>query len=119
MVHLPVVIVGGSVGVWMFYVQHQYEDTYWRHRADWSYVDAALYGSSYYRLPKIFQWFTANIGLHHIHHLDSRIPNYRLQQCHDENPGLQCARTISAWESLACLSYKLWDEDKRQMVGYP
>ena len=118
-IHPPIVILGGSIGVWMFYVQHQYEDTYWRHREDWSYVDAALHGSSYYRLPKIFQWFTANIGLHHVHHLDSRIPNYLLQQCHDQNPGLHCVRTISAWESLSCLSYKLWDEDQRQMVGFP
>ncbi len=119
MVQLPIVIVGSSAGVWLFYVQHQYEDTYWRNRSEWSYVEAALYGSSYYRLPKVLQWFTANIGLHHIHHLDSRIPNYRLQNCLDDNPELNCAPTLSVWKSLSCATLKLWDEDERQMVGFP
>jgi omega-6 fatty acid desaturase (delta-12 desaturase) len=119
LVQLPILILGSSAGVWLFYVQHQYEDTYWRHHPDWSYVDAAMYGSSYYRLPKILQWFTANIGLHHIHHLDSRIPNYRLQNCLEENPELNCAPTLSLWESLSCAGFKLWDEQQGQMVGFP
>jgi omega-6 fatty acid desaturase (delta-12 desaturase) len=119
LVQLPIMLIGSSAGVWLFYVQHQYEETYWRHHSDWSYVDAALYGSSYYRLPKVLQWFTANIGLHHIHHLDSRIPNYRLQNCLDEVPELNCARTITLWESFSCAMYKLWDEEQCQMVGFP
>ena len=118
LVQLPIVLISSSAGVWLFYVQHQYEDTYWRHRSDWSYVEAALYGSSYYRLPKILQWFTANIGIHHIHHLDSRIPNYRLQRCMDENPELNCAPTLSLWESIPCAMLKLWDEEGQQMVGF-
>lgn len=119
MVQLPIVIIGSSAGVWLFYVQHQYEETYWRQRSEWSYVEAALHGSSYYRLPKVLQWFTANIGLHHIHHLDSRIPNYRLQKCLNDNPELNCAPTLSIWESLSCALLKLWDEEQRQMVGFP
>jgi omega-6 fatty acid desaturase (delta-12 desaturase) len=118
-IHLPVVVLGGSIGVWLFYVQHQFEDTYWRQHADWDYGEAALTGSSYYRLPKVLQWFTANIGLHHIHHLDSRIPNYRLQQCLDKHPEFSRVRSLSFWESLSCLRLKLWDEEERQMVGFP
>lgn len=103
----------------LFILQHQYVDAYWRSHSQWDYVAAALSGSSYYRLPKVLPWFTANIGLHHIHHLDSRIPNYRLQRCVDEHPDLRVGRMLSLWESWFCLSMRLWDEQKGQMVGFP
>ncbi len=115
----PVTVLASSFGVWMFYVQHQYEDAYWQPHAEWDYVEAALAGSSYYRLPRVLQWFTANIGLHHLHHLDSRIPNYRLPQCLAEHPELRAERSLSLWESLSCASLKLWDEEQGRMVGFP
>jgi len=119
LVHLPVAWLASSVGVWLFYVQHQYETTYWQYQDRWEYVPACLEGSSYYQLPKVLQWLTANIGLHHIHHLDSHIPNYRLQECFDENPDLQTAHRLTIGESLACVKLKLWDEDTARMVGFP
>lgn len=119
MIHGPVIVLASSMGVWMFYVQHQYEDTYWRSHDRWDYVAAALSGSSYYRLPRVLQWFTANIGLHHLHHLDSRIPNYLLPQCLAEHPELQAERTLSLWESFSCVSLKLWDEEQGRLVGFP
>lgn len=116
-IHIPVVALAASAGVWLFYVQHHFEDTYWRRHGEWRYADASLQGSSYYRLPQPLRWLTANIGLHHIHHLDSRIPNYRLQQCYDENPGLQTVPPLSLWASLDCARLRLWDEDHGRMVG--
>ena len=118
-VHMPVVALASSVGVWLFYVQHHYESTYWERRENWRYDDAGLEGSSFYELPKMLQWFTANIGLHHIHHLDSQIPNYRLQACYDENPQLQQVKRLTIRESMACASLRLWDEDAQCMVGIP
>jgi omega-6 fatty acid desaturase (delta-12 desaturase) len=110
--------LAGIAGVWMFYVQHQFEGTYWEPQAEWSYVEAALRGSSYYKLPKILQWFTGNIGLHHIHHLSPRIPNYNLQACHDANPPLQDVPTITLLPSFKSLTFKLWDEDQHRLVGF-
>ncbi|HET7376721.1 MAG TPA: fatty acid desaturase [Anaerolineae bacterium] len=110
--------IAGVAGVWMFYVQHQFEGTYWEPQAEWSYVEAALRGSSYYKLPKILQWFTGNIGLHHIHHLSPRIPNYNLQACHDSNPPLQDVPTITLWPSFKSMAFKLWDEDNHRLVGF-
>ena len=86
LVQAPTALLAGAAGVWLFYVQHQFEDTYWESTEDWSYADAALRGSSYLKLPKVLQFFTGNIGLHHVHHLSARIPNYNLQRAHDENP---------------------------------
>ena len=114
----PVMMLAAGVGVWLFYVQHQYEDAFWERREDWDYVQAAMAGSSYYRLPKVLQWFTGSIGLHHIHHLDSRIPNYRLQQCHDAHPELQQVTEFSLLESISCIRAKLWDEEQHKMVGF-
>jgi omega-6 fatty acid desaturase (delta-12 desaturase) len=119
LIHFPVIVIGASLGVWLFYMQHQYENAYWRPHGQWDYVAAALDGSSHYRLPKVLQWFSANIGLHHIHHLDSRIPNYRLQRCVDEHPELKATRALSIWESLSCLSMRLWDEAQGRMIGFP
>ena len=118
LVHLPVLMVTGTVGVWLFYVQHQFEDTYWKEHADWSYFDAGLQGSSYLVLPKPLQWVTASIGIHHIHHLSARIPNYRLQECLDENPQLQHVTRISIWDGIKTLRLALWDEDSRRLVSF-
>jgi omega-6 fatty acid desaturase (delta-12 desaturase) len=99
-------------------VQHQFDGTYWQYKEEWDYFNAGMLGSSYYKLPRVLQWFTANIGLHHIHHLDSRIPNYRLQECHDENPIFQKATVMTFFESFSCISLKLWDEKRGNMISF-
>jgi omega-6 fatty acid desaturase (delta-12 desaturase) len=114
----PIIVIAGAAGVWLFYVQHQYEDTYWRSREEWDYGTAALMGSSFYKLPRIVQWFSGNIGFHHIHHLSPKIPNYKLQRCHEENPLFQESKALRFWESLKTASLRLWDEDQRRMVGF-
>jgi acyl-lipid omega-6 desaturase (Delta-12 desaturase) len=118
LVHAPVFLVAGTLGVWLFYVQHQFRDTYWEHESAWDYVEAGSKGSSYYALPAVLAWFTGHIGLHHIHHLTSRIPNYRLQRALEENPELQRVTRLTPWRSLACVFYKLWDEEQGRLVGY-
>lgn len=118
LVQLPITLLASSAGVWLFYVQHQFEDTYWEHHPDWQYAIAALQGSSYYKLPKVLQWFTGNIGLHHIHHLSPKIPNYNLQKCHDDNPLLQQVTVVTLWESLKTIPLKLWDEEERRLVSF-
>jgi omega-6 fatty acid desaturase (delta-12 desaturase) len=118
MIHLPVILVAATVGIWFFYVQHQFEDAYWEHNETWDFATAALQGSSYFKLPKVLQWFSGNIGLHHIHHLSARIPNYYLQKCHDETPLFQNAHIITLGSSLKTLSLHLWDEEQRKMVGF-
>jgi omega-6 fatty acid desaturase (delta-12 desaturase) len=119
LVMAPVVIIAGAVGVWLFYVQHQYEDTYWRRGKEWDYATAALQGSSYFKLPRILQWFSGNIGFHHIHHLAPKIPNYKLERCHNETPAFQQSPTLTLWASLKSASLKLWDEEQEKMVGFP
>ena len=118
LVHLPIFLISTTAGVWMFYVQHQFEDTYWEHHPDWKYAAAALQGSSYYKLPRLLQWFTGNIGLHHIHHLSPMIPNYNLQRCYDENPLMRHVTVVTFFESLKTMSLKLWDEERRVLVGF-
>jgi len=118
MVQLPVTALASALGVWLFYVQHQFRDTYWEHEEHWDYVAAGIRGSSYYALPRVLQWLTGNIGLHHIHHLNSRIPNYRLQRAFDENPELQRVTHLTLWQSLKCIFFKLWDEEHGRLVGY-
>ena len=103
--------------MWLFYVQHQYENVYWERHDEWDYADAALYGSSFYKLPRILQWFTGNIGFHHIHHLSPRIPNYELEKCHTENPMFQ-VEPLTLRTSLKSLRIRVWDEDRHKMVGY-
>ena len=117
-IQVSVLMIAGSVGVWLFYVQHQFEGAYWERRGKWDYVTAALHGSSYYRLPKVLQWFTGNIGFHHIHHLSPGIPNYNLEKCHKADPLLQAARHITLLDSLKSISYRLWDEQRQKWVGY-
>ena len=119
LVQLPVTLLSTSLGVWLFYVQHQFEPTYWEHDDLWAYDAAALQGSSYYRLPKFLQWATGNIGLHHVHHLLPRIPNYRLQRVLDEHPELRQVPTLTLLDSLRCVSLTLWDERTRRLVPFP
>ncbi len=114
----PSAILAGSVGIWLFYVQHQFEDAYWQSAADWSYSDAALRGSSYLKLPRVLQFFTGNIGLHHVHHLNSRIPNYNLQRAHDENPIFLHVPTLSLSDALRAVRLKLWDEEHGKLVTF-
>jgi omega-6 fatty acid desaturase (delta-12 desaturase) len=118
LVHLPVMTLTGTIGVWLFYVQHQFEDTYWEEHADWSYFDAGLQGSSHLVLPKPLQWITASIGIHHVHHISARIPNYRLQQCLDENPELQHVTRITIWQGIKALGLSLWDEDSGRLISF-
>ncbi|MCZ6918250.1 MAG: fatty acid desaturase [Gemmatimonadetes bacterium] len=118
LIQLPITLISGSLGVFLFYVQHQYEDTYWRYHEGWEYYAAGLQGSSHYVLPKVLQWLTGNIGIHHIHHVSSRIPNYRLQQALDENPELQQVTRLSVGASVRTLWMTLWDEDERRLVGF-
>lgn len=118
MIWLPILLLSGSAGVWLFYVQHQFEDTYWRGGGEWDYATAAVMGSSYFRLPRVFQWFTGNIGFHHVHHLSPRIPNYRLEVCHRENPELQRVTTLTIGQSIRTMRLKLWDEETGRLVGF-
>ena len=110
--------ISGGAGIWLFYVQHQFEDTYWRSGEDWDYTDSAMQGSSFYRLPAVLNWFSGNIGYHHIHHLSSRIPNYHLKACHEAEPFFQQVPVLTLRTSLKSLSLRLWDEDAGKLVGY-
>jgi omega-6 fatty acid desaturase (delta-12 desaturase) len=114
----PIMVLGSAAGTWLFYVQHQFEDAYWRPHRTWDFTESALEGSSYYRLPAALQWFTGNIGFHHIHHLNSRIPNYHLPACYAAEPAFRQAVTFGFWQSLRCASLKLWDEEERRMVTF-
>ena len=118
LVEAPLIPLAGGTGIWLFYVQHQFEPTYWQRSRDWSYADAALRGSSYLRLPKGLQFFTGNIGLHHVHHLSPIIPNYNLQRAHDENPIFHSVPKLSFWDGLRAVRLKLWDEDAARLVTW-
>ncbi len=118
-IYLPVMIIAAWIGNWLFYVQHQFGDTYWEREGDWDFHTAALRGSSYFELPPVLQWFSGNIGLHHVHHLCSRVPNYRLQLCLDSAPELhRIAKRITLRDSWGCWRLALWDEQRRLMVGF-
>jgi len=116
--YVPALLMAGAIGVWLFYVQHQFEHTYWESSADWDFHSAALAGCSFYDLPRPLQWLTCDIGLHHIHHLSSRIPNYRLRDCFEENPMLQRVKRLGLRESLRCARLAIWDEDSRRLVAF-
>jgi omega-6 fatty acid desaturase (delta-12 desaturase) len=118
LIQAPVALLAGSVGVWLFYVQHQFEDTYWQSADGWSYADAALRGSSYLKLPKVLQFFTGNIGLHHVHHLSTKIPNYNLQRAHDENEIFHAVPTLSLRDGLRTVRLKLWDEESGKLITW-
>ncbi len=119
LVHLPVLVIAGAVGVWLFYVQHTFETAYWSRHESWSRHQAAVAGSSYYDLPRVGHWFTGNIGYHHLHHLAPLIPNYRLRAAFMSSPLLQRAPRLTILNSLRCARMKLWDEDQQRMVGFP
>ncbi len=118
LIQLTVLAVAGGVGVWMFYVQHQFEGVYWERGEDWDYTAAALQGSSFYKLPKILQWFSGNIGFHHIHHLSPRILNYNLERCHRSHPMFREVKPITLFPSLKSFMLRLWDEKLKKLVGY-
>jgi omega-6 fatty acid desaturase (delta-12 desaturase) len=116
--YLPVILLAASIGMWLFYVQHQFEDTYWEPSTHWDHQAAALEGCSFYDLPALLHWMTGYIGYHHVHHLSSRIPNYRLRECHEQNPELHRAKRLTLLDSLKCTRLALWDEDARKLVGF-
>lgn len=115
---LTVLGIAGAAGVWLFYVQHQFEGVYWARKQDWDFTKAALEGSSFYKLPKVLQWFSGNIGFHHIHHLSPSIPNYSLERCHNKVPMFREVKAITLWEGFKAMGYRLWDEQRHKLVGY-
>ncbi len=118
MLYIPIISVAGAIGIWMFYIQHQFEDTVWANEADWQLHSAALHGSSFYDLPAALTWMTGNIGIHHVHHLNSRIPFYRLTQVLADHPELTEIARLDFWDSLACINLNLWDEDQKRLVSF-
>ena len=117
-VQVPVTLTAASIGVWLFYVQHQFEDTHWSEPPDWSVHEAALHGSSHYDLPPVLRWFTANVGIHHVHHLVSRIPFYRLGEVLRTYPEMRDVGRLSIWQSFRCVRLVLWDADRRRLVAF-
>jgi omega-6 fatty acid desaturase (delta-12 desaturase) len=118
LVHVPITLLAASIGVWLFYVQHQFEHTYWAGHPTWSLHEAALHGSSHYDLPAILRWFTANIGVHHVHHLCSRIPYYRLARVLRDYPELKDVGRLTLLQSLACVRLVLWDEGQQRLISF-
>ncbi|MEM7222732.1 MAG: fatty acid desaturase [Pseudomonadota bacterium] len=118
LIHLPITLLAASLGVWLFYVQHQFEQTSWDQDGQWDLHEAALNGSSHYDLPRVLRWFTANIGVHHVHHLCSRIPFYRLPRVLRDHPDLGAVSRLTLWQSLGCARLTLWDESKRRLVSF-
>jgi acyl-lipid omega-6 desaturase (Delta-12 desaturase) len=114
----PIFLISGSLGIWLFYVQHTFEDSYFEEDKDWEYVKAAVEGSSFYKLPKLLQWLTGNIGYHHVHHLSPRVPNYKLEEVHNNTHPLQHVPTITLATSLSSLKFHLWDEHGKKFVGF-
>ncbi len=118
LVEAPLIPLAGGAGLWLFFVQHQFDDTWWRRTPDWNYVDAALRGSSYLKLPRVLQFFTGNIGLHHVHHLNPKVPNYNLQRANDQAPIFETVPKVSLWTGLKTVRLKVWDEDAGRMVTW-
>ena len=118
LIQLPVIWLAGSMGIWLFYVQHQFEGGYWARKGDWDPVRAAMEGSSFFRLPRVLRWFSADIGYHHVHHLNPRIPNYRLKRCFDAVPPLRDKTGLTILKSFSGIHLKLWDEERKELVGF-
>jgi acyl-lipid omega-6 desaturase (Delta-12 desaturase) len=116
--YMPVMLIAASIGVWLFYVQHQFENTYWASDAEWRFDTAALEGCSYYDLPRVLHWVSGHIGLHHLHHLSSKIPNYRLRDCFEQNPEFRQAKRLSLLGSFGCARLAVWDEQERKLVPF-
>jgi omega-6 fatty acid desaturase (delta-12 desaturase) len=119
LIQLPVLLLAGAAGIWLFYVQHQFEGGYWARKSEWEPLHAAMEGSSFYKLPAVLRWFSSNIGYHHVHHLSPRIPNYHLKKCYDTVPALQARRPLTIMKSLSCFRLKLWDEERQKMIAFP
>jgi omega-6 fatty acid desaturase (delta-12 desaturase) len=118
LVQIPITLLASSIGVWLFYVQHQFEDTYWAEDPAWTLHEAALHGSSHYDLPSVLRWFTANIGVHHVHHLSSRIPYYRLPRVLRDHPELGLVGRLTLLKSLVCVRLVLWDQERRRLISF-
>jgi len=118
MIYLPSIYLAAAFGIWLFYVQHQFEDAYWQPHEEWDYVTSAISGSSYFKMNPVLQWFTGSIGLHHVHHLGPKIPNYRLQQAHDENPLFHDVTVITVMSTFRLVGLTLWDEDAQQLIRF-
>ncbi len=118
LIQIPIILIGLSLGIWLFYVQHQFEGVYWEHSDQWDFEKASMEGSSFYRLPRALQWFSGNIGYHHIHHLNSRIPNYYLERCHKAVVGKREIPEIGFWRSFKAMNYRLYDEDRRELISF-
>ncbi|WNF35058.1 fatty acid desaturase [Bacillaceae bacterium IKA-2] len=114
----PILFIASLLGIWLFYVQHQFEDAYFENESEWSYIQAAVEGSSYYKLPRVLQWITGNIGFHHVHHLSPRVPNYNLEKVHNATVDLQKATTINIRTSFKSLQYRLWDEKNKKLISF-
>lgn len=117
-IHLPIVLIAGAAGIWLFYVQHQFEETHWSKGDEWQFPQAALHGASHYDLPLALRWITGNIGIHHVHHLASRIPYYRLPEVLRDHPELAGIGRITLWESLSCVKLALWDEKSGKLLSF-
>jgi acyl-lipid omega-6 desaturase (Delta-12 desaturase) len=118
LIQMPIMVIGGAGGVWLFYVQHQFDPSYWARTEEWNSMEAAMQGASYYKLPRLLQWISGNIGFHHIHHLRPRIPNYNLQKALDETPELQLPDPLLLGRSLRSVRLKLWDEKERLLLTF-
>lgn len=118
MIQAVVIWVAGCAGIWLFYVQHQFEDVYWERHDKWDYVEAALRGSSYYKLPRVLQWFSGNIGFHHVHHLSPAIPNYNLEKCHNSHPLFRNVKPITLFSSIKCMFLNLYDEPNKRLISF-
>jgi len=118
LIQIPIVVIGASIGVWMFYVQHQFDETHWERTSSWKHDVAALHGSSFYDLPRPLMWITGNIGIHHVHHLSSRIPFHQLPQVIKDHPELKDIGRLTLWQSIKCVPLTLWDEDNKRLVSF-
>jgi omega-6 fatty acid desaturase (delta-12 desaturase) len=118
LIQVPVLLISHSMGLWLFYIQHQFDDVYWEREGKWDYKVSAIRGSSYLKLPAVLQWFTGNIGFHHVHHLSSRIPNYYLEKCHRENELFRDVKPIVLFKTFRALTLGLWDEANRKMISF-
>ena len=118
LIYFPAIYLAAAIGIWLFYVQHQFEETYWQPHSEWDYLTASIRGSSYLRLPGVLRWFTGDIGVHHVHHLSPRIPNYRLKRCHDENRVFDAVTVLTVADTLQTFRLALWDEDRERLIAF-
>jgi len=118
LIQLPIIWMAGTAGVFLFYIQHQFDGVYWARRQEWDALQAAMAGSSFYNLPAVLRWFSGSIGYHHVHHLGPRIPNYRLKRCYDAIPALQAKVPLTIRQSISAIRLKIWDEQRRQLIAF-